>query len=478
VDVRGHPALTAVDVGRLDLARLAAVLDDEAREDVEQGAERGNELLEGRTVWNINSTAKGGGVAEMLITLLAYAQGVGVDTRWLVIGGDDPFFRVTKRIHNRLHGAEGDGHPLGEDEHQDYTGPLERAGEALRETVSPNDVVILHDPQTAGLIPVCKDLGVPVIWRCHVGLDTPNDLARDAWRFLEPYVSLADAYVFSREAFAWEDLERDKLVVIAPSIDALAPKNQDLEDATTHAILHAAGLRDGQRPEAPPRFKRFDGSDAEVQRKATVLEEATLGEHDRFVLQVSRWDRLKDPLGVIKGFAEHVAPHCDVHLVYAGPDVTAVTDDPEGQEVLDEAKAFWHDLPDDVRKRIHLALLPMDDGDENAAMVNALQRAASVVVQKSLAEGFGLTVAEAMWKARPVVATRIGGIQDQIEHGDTGILLDDPKDLAAYGEAVRKLVDDPDGAEAMGERARERIREGFLGTRSLLDYLSLLERVL
>jgi trehalose synthase len=161
--------------------------------------------------------------------------------------------------------------------------------------------------------------------------------------------------------------------------------------------------------------------------------------------------------------------------VYAGPSVAAVADDPEGGEVLREAQEFWRGLPDDVRGRVHLVALPMDDTEENAAIVNALQRHAAVVVQKSIAEGFGLTVAEGMWKARPMVATRIGGIQDQIEHGKSGLLIDDPRDLEAYGNAVRELLEDPERAEKIGAEAQHRVRSEFLGARSLLQYLDVLE---
>ena len=193
---------------------------------------------------------------------------------------------------------------------------------------------------------------------------------------------------------------------------------------------------------------------------------------------MSRWDRLKDPLGVLAGFAEHVhAEDEDPHLVLAGPDVAAVADDPEGAEVFAEVEAAWRDLPRAVRRRVHLALLPMDDADENAVIVNALQRRADVVVQKSLAEGFGLTVAEAMWKGRPVVASRVGGIQDQIEDGMTGRLVD-PRDLAAFGENVSALLVDPHGAERMGEAAQRRVRDLFLGPRHLGQYVDLLETVL
>jgi trehalose synthase len=195
------------------------------------------------------------------------------------------------------------------------------------------------------------------------------------------------------------------------------------------------------------------------------------------VLQVSRWDALKDPFGVIRGFAEHVDAGTGAHLVYAGPSVEAVADDPEGARVLSEAIALRAELAAEPRSRIHLATLPMADAEENAIMVNALQRHAAVVVQKSLAEGFGLTVAEAMWKARPVVASRIGGIQDQIVHGESGVLLDDPHDLAAYGAALTALLNDPAAAERMGERARERVRDRFTSVRSLLDYLALIRRL-
>jgi trehalose synthase len=166
------------------------------------------------------------------------------------------------------------------------------------------------------------------------------------------------------------------------------------------------------------------------------------------------------------------------HLVYAGPDVESVADDPEGLRMLRESIALRAALPAEARSRVHLASLPMEDLDENAFVVNALQRHASVVVQKSLAEGFGLTVAEAMWKARPMVASRVGGIQDQIVDGDSGVLLDDPRDLAAFGAAVIALLGDPPRAGRMGERARERVRDRFLNARTLLDYLRVIRPLL
>jgi trehalose synthase len=196
------------------------------------------------------------------------------------------------------------------------------------------------------------------------------------------------------------------------------------------------------------------------------------------VLQVSRWDALKDPIGVIRGFAEHVPASMGAHLVYAGPDVEAVADDPEGVRMLRRSLQERESLPRDVRSRIHLASLPMEDMDENALLVNALQRHARVIAQKSLAEGFGLTVAEAMWKARPVVGSRVGGIQDQIVHGESGVLIDDPRDLAAFGAAISALLVDEAAADRLGRAARERVLDRFTSVRSLLDYLALIRRVL
>jgi trehalose synthase len=468
--------LTSVPVAALPTERFASVLDAEAYEQFDELAKGARERFAGRVVWNVNSTARGGGVAEMLQSLLAYARGAGVDARWEVIGGESEFFRVTKRIHNHLHGAPGDGGGLGEPEREAYEAALASNEPELLELVSQDDVVILHDPQTAGLVPPLKEAGVPVIWRCHVGIDSPNELAREAWAFLVYYVRNADAFVFSRRAFAWEGLDEDRIALIAPSIDAFSSKNQDLDAGAVAAILEIAGLQHEGGAGHPPAFTRHDGSPAHVIRHAELHQEAPLRPDDCVVVQVSRWDRLKDPLGVLRGFVDHMAGD-DAHLVLAGPSVEAVTDDPEGAEVLAEAREALEGLERPRRARVHLACLPMDDLEENAAIVNALQRRADVVVQKSLAEGFGLTVAEAMWKGRPVVASRIGGIQDQIVDGESGVLLNDPLDLEEYSAAVRRLLDDPAAAEAMGREARDRVRSHFLGVRSLTQYLDLIERV-
>jgi trehalose synthase len=475
----GDPSATlaAVSVGVLRPERFESILPKDAYGAFMEAVRRGGEIFAGRVVWNVNSTARGGGVAEMLRSLIAYARGAGVDARWVVIGGDARFFEVTKRLHNHLHGYRGDGGPLGEKEDEAYRATATANAEALAAMVQAGDVIILHDPQTAGLCGPIKEAGAIVLWRCHVGLDAPNDLARQAWDFLRPHVVPADVYVFSRDAYVWEGLDRDRAVTIPPSIDAFSPKNQDLEPEQVRSILLAAGLFAGE-PTGPPSFVHEDGSSGIVRRTADLSGGAPAADFETpVVVQVSRWDRLKDPLGVIKGYAEHIAPSTEAHLVLAGPSVDAVADDPEGAAVLAECEQAWSELPKDISSRVHLACLPMDDGEENAAIVNALQRRANVMVQKSLAEGFGLTVAEAMWKARPVVASKIGGIQDQVTDGETAILVD-PEDLAAYGRAVTRLLENPSDAVAMGKEAQRRIRDLFLAPRHLMQYLEVIQPLL
>lgn len=470
--------LQTVETDVLAIERFASILDEADYVGLLDAAERARSIFSDRRIWNVNSTARGGGVAEMLRSLLAYARGAGIDARWLVIGGDPGFFAITKRIHNRLHGATGDGGTLGPVEKRHYEATLEPAATELAALIGTGDIVVLHDPQTAGLIPALSAAGHTVVWRCHVGLDMPNDLARDAWRFLIPFVEQASAYVFSREAFAWEGLDEKKMTVIAPSIDAFSPKNQEMDGNSMQAIFTTTGLSTG-KPQARPVFTRLDGTEGVVERAIEWRDGGSPPAADsHIVVQVSRWDRLKDPVGVIKGFADLVAPRSDAHLIVAGPAVAAVSDDPEGAEVLEEAYRAWEALDPDARSRVHLACIPMDDGDENAAIVNALQRRADVIVQKSLAEGFGLTVAEGMWKGRPVVASRIGGIQDQIIDGKTGVLIDDPEDLESYGDAVHRLLDDPDLAARMGASAKERVRHEYLGPRHLIQYVDLLGSLL
>jgi trehalose synthase len=335
--------------------------------------------------------------------------------------------------------------------------------------------VVLHDPQTAGLVDVLREAGVHVIWRCHIGVDRPTTRTDYGWQFLRQYVEHADALVFTRQQYAPDWVPRDRLHIIAPSIDPFSLKNSELDAETVDRILRLAGLAANGRDEAAVTFTGRDGSSHTVRRHTGMTGAASAPPpvDAPLVVQVSRWDRLKDMAGVMTAFVDHVAPqHANAHLLLVGPDVSGVADDPEGAEVLAECIDQWQGLPSDLRSRVHLVRVPMDDLDENALIVNAIQRRAAVVVQKSYAEGFGLTVTEAMWKARPIVASAVGGIPDQIESGVHGELVD-TSDIAGCGVAVCRLLADPDRAGQLALAARERVRKEFLGDRHLRQYVEL-----
>lgn len=469
-------ALTEVQVSSESLERFAPLIGPERMQGVLTAAAQTRERLAGHTVWNLNSTATGGGVAEMLQVLLAYARGTGVDTRWLVISGEPEFFRLTKRLHNVLHGDPGDHGPLGEEQQDFYQRVLAPQAEELAALVRPGDVVLLHDPQVAGMSHALQGRGALVIWRCHIGADTLNEHTQRGVAFLRPHLEAVDGFIFSREAHIHPWIARDRVTIVPPSIDPFAPKNADLEPNHVRAILATIGLVKGDGGGEPGTYLRRDGSPARVDRMMELIRGEDRPSLDiPLVTQVSRWDRLKDMAGVLRGFAAHVAP--PAHLALVGPSVAGVSDDPESAEVIAHCAALWDGLDAEVRARVSLVCLPLEDVDENAAMVNAIQRHSSVVVQKSLAEGFGLTVTEAMWKARPIVASAVGGINDQIVDGEHGLLLSDPTDLDGLGAALNRLLDDPAQADTLGRNARARTTERFFGDRHLLQYAELFERL-
>jgi trehalose synthase len=479
MSARENPRLHEVDVQAIDAARLEPLIGAERMAQFEQAGEVARESLAGSSVLNVNSTATGGGVAEMLQTLLAYARGAGIDARWLVIEGDPDFFAITKRIHNGLYGSPGDGGDLGPAERRHYEEVLRANAGELLAFVRAGDVVVVHDPQPAGLVAGVQSAGARVVWRCHVGLDSPNEWSDRSWEFLRPYVTDADALVFSRAAFAPRWADPAQVHVIRPSIDPFSAKNEPVSMRNARLTLSYVGLLDGTT-ETPPavRFTRRDGSPGRINRRVDVVQTGPPAPADApLVVQISRWDRMKDMAGVMTGFVEHVDPSLGAHLLLCGPVVTGVADDPEGAEVFNECTALWRELPHAARSRVHLACIPMADPDENAAIVNALQRHASVVVQKSLAEGFGLTVSEAMWKRQPVVASAVGGIVDQIEDRVHGLLVDDPADLGSFGAAVESLLRDREEAGRLAQNARQRVIDEFLGDRHLEEYGALFSRL-
>lgn len=466
--------LLPVELRSYETARLRQAVEDGCWESLAAARGRMSELLEGRRLWEINSTARGGGVAEMLAWYLPLLKDAGIDVNWQVLDAPEDYWQLTKRLHHLLHESD---RALTEGDRSLYEERLDGARENLRKLLRPRDVVVVHDPQPAGLIPTAAEAGAVVIWRCHIGTDHPQQDARLAWDFLDQYIEPADAFVFSRPNFVWDSIDPARVSIIPPAIDPLDAKNQALSEATVQAILAKLGLYAGDRP-GKPEFERSDGSRVLVERSAEMVQVAPLPEGAPYVVQVSRWDPLKDPLGVIDGFVAHVPAATKAHLVMAGPAPAAVEDDPEGARVLEEVRSRWQSLPDAERERVHLALLPMDDVEENAAMVNAIQRAAAVVVQKSLREGFGLTVAEAMWKARAVVAGAVGGIQDQIEDGQSGLLIDPPDDLPAFGAAVTRLLQDGELRARLGAAAKQRVAKRYLPDRMAQDWEHLIEKLL
>ena len=459
-------------------ALLAPVVgEDQVRSLVALGEQVHNQL-KGRRVVSINSTAAGGGVAEMLPVLLSYASGVGVECRWLVVEGNAEFFEITKRLHNRIHGERGDGGPLGSAERDAMIAAIASNEADAARLMEPGDVVLIHDPQPTPLAAWLSARAVPLIWRCHIGFDHSNQYTEQAWEFLRPLIEpYIDQYVFTRREYAPEWVPRDRLKIIRPALDPFASKNIELDEPTVLSTLQHIGIVSGSSQHAPI-FNRPNGTSGRVTRTARIVRDGPAPQAQTpLVVQVSRWDPLKDMAGVMHAFAHE--PGCaDAYLVLAGPDVESVTDDPEGKKTLSEVTEQWRTLPESARSRIAIVCLPMDDPEENAIMVNALQRHAAVVVQKSLKEGFGLTVAEAMFKGRPMVASAVGGIVDQVRDGVDGLLVQDPHDLTATGAAIASLLDDRSRAEHMGRAAHESVVSQFLPDTSLTEWARTLSAAL
>ena len=360
---------------------------------------------------NINSTAVGGGVAEILTRMVPLMKQLGVEVTWDVIKGNERFFSITKKLHNALHGVRVD---ITHDELDQFLA-VDREN---AEVMSFSDIVVVHDPQPIALIEKRTSIGKNWIWRCHIDFSRPDP---KIWEFLARYIKSFDAAIFSAPAFARQ--LPIKQVLISPSIDPLSAKNKDLSEDEVQAVFDRFGI-DRSRP---------------------------------VVTQISRFDFLKDPVGVIKAY-KIAKRYIDLQLVLAGG---GATDDPEGPLVLEQVKNEA-----DKDKDIHVLLLPPSSDME----INALQRGSTIVLQKSLREGFGLTVAEALWKARPVIASAVGGIPLQIAHRYSGILTHSIEGTAHW---IKQLIHEPAFAERLGLNGKEHIRNNYLITRHIRDYLIL-----
>jgi trehalose synthase len=370
--------------------------------------------IRGTVVQNINSTSEGGGVAEILSRIVPLLKQIGIDATWDVLKGDSPFFSITKKFHNALQGMNADITA------EDLAHFLAVNQENAEEIDLYGDIIFIHDPQPIALI---EKEGAKIrkrwIWRCHIDLTEPQ---REIMDFLRRYIERYDCIVISSPQYARKDINV-KNAIIPPSIDPLSDKNRDLPQATIDSVLERFGI-DKTRP---------------------------------VVTQVSRFDRFKNPWGVVEIYKK-VKKYNDLQLVLAGG---GANDDPEGPDILKQLKGAVKSDPD-----IHIIdLPPYSDID-----INALQRASTVILQNSSREGFGLTVTEALWKARPVIASAVGGIPLQISHEHSGILTHSVEEAECY---LRKLLNEPQFAMRLGMNGREYVRKNFLITRHIRDCLLL-----
>lgn len=372
--------------------------------------------FEGQRVVHVNSTRLGGGVAEILNWMIPAMHDLGIDARWEVIEGNPTFYEMTKAMHNGLQGKPIQIRPAWADAYHEAN---QRTADRLREVLSSAEFVLIHDPQPAALRSLIDAPRGHWVWRCHIDVSHPS---RNAWRFLQPLVEPYEASIFSMPRFT-QPL-RHAQFIIAPSIDPLSDKNCELTPADIDAVRERFAL-DPERP---------------------------------LLVQVSRFDRFKDPVGVIEAY-KLVRAHLPVQLVLAGG---GATDDPEGEEVLRQVQDAAQGDPD-----LHILFLP---GDAHRT-INALQRAADIIIQKSTKEGFGLTVTEGMWKGKPVIGGSVGGIRLQVFDHRTGFLVHTPEGAA---HRILHLLRRPDRIARIGMQAREFVRENFLLTRHLREYLTLM----
>ena len=389
-------------------------------DDVISGLYRRAENLRGKRVLHVNSTYQSGGVAEMIVSLVPLMNSIGIDTCWNILHGDDKFFAITKNFHNAL---QGQAVAFSGEEKDLYI----RTNEAFSGQMTiDHDLVVIHDPQPLPLIRFYRK-SQPWVWRCHVDLSNPDPAL---WEFLKDFILDYDRMVISHENYRRRGMTMEQWIC-RPAIDPLSEKNRDLSGSEIAGLLAKYGV-----PTDKP-----------------------------LVTQISRFDKWKDPQGVVEVFCE-VRKHVDCRLVLCG---SMAPDDPEGREI-------YRQVEDAARSLI-------DAGDgilitaEDHLLVNALQRASAVILQKSLREGFGLTVTEGLWKGRPVIASRVGGIPLQIEDGVTGFLLD-PTDTEGFARRVRQILKNPELGERLGRAGKEHVRQHFLITRLLSDYLDMLNEEL
>jgi trehalose synthase len=443
--------------------------------------------LRERTVWMVNSTAQGGGVAEMLPRMVALLNELGVRTRWVVIGTDRPeFFIFTKRLHNLIHG-EGDPQTVEEDGAL-YESVSRSLAAELRDRIHPEDILVVHDPQPLAMGAMLKaEIGVRAIWRCHIGTDERSETTRTVWRFLQRYAEPYDHAVFSAAEYIPHMLAGYTSIIV-PGLDPLGHKNHDLSPHRLVGVLCNSGLKVQDQPLVTPPFEHQARRLAPDGRWVGVDATDAIGLLYRpVVTQISRWDRLKGFEPLLEGFVQlkdrresldgdprHRRRLEILRLVLAGPDPGSVQDDPEAADVLEAIAARYRALSPHHQSDIAVLTLPMHSTKENALMVNAIQRCSTIIVQNSLREGFGLTATEAMWKNVPAIGTHACGLRQQIRNGIDGLLVHDPEDPDEIARRLDRILRDTTLRSILSRNARRRVFEEFLIFKQLKSWLQVL----
>lgn len=428
--------------------------------------------LGGRTVWHVSDNPRRGGVAEILRTMLPYQLSEGIRSRWVTLSAPPEVRSFNKALYYCLCGvASPSSWQQFVRRKSVYDSASRSAAFQLMAHANREDVIVVHDHQLAGLIPHLRDAGYTVVWRVHLGItDAGSEASGSAWDFICRYVRYANAHILSYPEMLPRSASRDVTrYVVEPSIDPLSPKNVPLDRYVSPGQLIAqADIIKAPHDDTP-------GVDIYrqllVRRQATVLRrDQPIPPEGRLVTQVSRWDRVKNTPGLIRSFVDHVDSAHGAYLALVGPETVG---DPQGEEVFKECQQIRERLSPNQQDRVHLIQLPADNATEHAVLVNDIQAFSTVVAQRSFAEGFGLTVTEAAWKRRPVVASAVGGLCAQVEDGNTGLLVHSASD-GDFGEAINRLLADPRYAASLGMCGQDRTRRWFLTTSHLRRVASVL----
>ena len=446
------------------------------------------ESLKGRTIWMINSTAIGGGVAEMLPSQMRILRELGVSIEWLVIEAKkEAFFDLTKRIHNAIHGS-GKG-VFTEEDRKIYEEVNRNNLPKALELINDGDIVVVHDPQPMPLAAIIKkEKKVSIIWRCHIGLEEDTDVTDAVWKFLEPYTNHYDHFVFSLPSYVPKPL-KNRTSIIPPAIDPLSHKNRELQLHKCIGILYQSGILDDHKAILYHRYEHLvrkvmpDGS-FDVLDAGQNLDLI----YRPIVTEISRWDRLKGFKELMEAFIKMKLDNRKYGdpksldykriemtlLVMGGPDPAFVSDDPEGKEVLKELTETYKKVDKSMQNDIAILLLPLDNPKQNALIVNALQRTSSIIVQNSIQEGFGLTATEAMWKRKPVLVSNAAGLKYQVVHNKTGQINPDPTDIESLSKTLAFMLNHPKERDKWGFNGQLRVIQNFTLFSQLLSWLGTL----